>query len=677
MSSPGDNRQRLRRAMWAGGDAESVAAMMGWGALVWGVYCAFQIVFNGVVLDESVLPGQIIANAVPYPAGHPHDVFYRQAYSFSHFAAAGLWALGLDEIGISALRNWLFLFTSIMAVFSVAIVLTRRPSWAHAAVAVALLGAYLRFEGTYPMWVFPAYYSNGHIGLQVAVISAAMLAGGLWRTGGILLGALPALHVTMSLVAWPWAFLYLAFTKVYARAEIRRRFGLGMAAGLAVSVALAALVVLLPQPQPAVSPYVGDAVDGESVRESYIALTDRHRAPLPLYTFGYLLNPAAFAALGVLVWAYLGAVARRRGDDDTATSVAGVIAIGGLAWAIVFGTWALLQIGGWLPDAVVISMPWRFSNVSAILLVPFTLAGLSGLTRRMPEQEAAVTCALVIVTIFAAGVASSALVPMVGRGLVGGNIIMALWGLLLGGALWNARRAAQERIPALVASALLLAASAAFFANTRIVVYIALAAVVAVVVLSVARRLPPMARRRGALSPALVAAVVICAVAALPDRDSFAFTPNQPRWDIVSDDDRLVVDFLEANAAPEEMVLVAYYYPRAELQAKAAQPVLLELETLQIMTYMPRLAGVIGEMTRDLYGVEYGERLSLPESCGVTGLNEWCELWSRRWRERTRADWVALAEKYGFRYVLAPRDPALDLTPVVSGERVTMYSTEG
>ena len=157
MASTDDNQHQIARMLWFGGGGKSLAVMLGWGALVWGAYSALQIVFNGVVLDESVLPGQIIANAVSYPAGHPHDVFYRQAYSLSHFAAAGMWALGFDEIGISALRNWMFLFTSVMAVFSVALVLTRRPYWAHSAVAVALLGAYLRYQGTYPLWVFPSY----------------------------------------------------------------------------------------------------------------------------------------------------------------------------------------------------------------------------------------------------------------------------------------------------------------------------------------------------------------------------------------------------------------------------------------------------------------------------------------------------------------------------------------
>ena len=82
------------------------------------------------------------------------------------------------------------------------------------------------------------------------------------------------------------------------------------------------------------------------------------------------------------------------------------------------------------------------------------------------------------------------------------------------------------------------------------------------------------------------------------------------RWDEVSPYDRALSEWLAANTGPDEMILPAID-PRTELQGKTGRPVLMEMETLWLMSYMPQLAPTVGTMARDLYGIDYanGEQL--------------------------------------------------------------------
>src|SRR5262249_24857850 len=159
---------------------------------------------NGIVLDEALAPAQIIAGAVRYPAGHPHHIYYLKAYSLFYYLAGAVWAITPAPLAISAARNFLFLLASAFTPFALTVLLTRRPLWGHFASAVTGGGVAPLFEGIYPMWVFPSGNSNGHLGLHTAALIVALLLARCWRTGGLLLGLLPALHPVMPLVIWPW-----------------------------------------------------------------------------------------------------------------------------------------------------------------------------------------------------------------------------------------------------------------------------------------------------------------------------------------------------------------------------------------------------------------------------------------------------------------------------------------
>jgi hypothetical protein len=127
------------------------------GAALLALYSVAHVISTGVVVDETVMPAQIITGEVTYPAWHPHGIFYRNAYSLSHYSAAAFYRLWPDPSALSFARNCVFLFLSLFSVYAVTLGLTRMTLWAWVATALVLFEAHLRFMGMYPMFVFPNY----------------------------------------------------------------------------------------------------------------------------------------------------------------------------------------------------------------------------------------------------------------------------------------------------------------------------------------------------------------------------------------------------------------------------------------------------------------------------------------------------------------------------------------
>ena len=136
--------------------------------------------------------------------------------------------------------------------------------------------------------------------------------------------------------------------------------------------------------------------------------------------------------------------------------------------------------------------------------------------------------------------------------------------------------------------------------------------------------------------------------------------------------DRELSRWLAAHSRPGEMILPAIM-PQTKLQPRTGHPVLMEAESLYLMSYMPSLAPAIGAMTRDLYGVDYADRDQIEHISrnGRLGLSFPC--WSEAWKNRKRHEWQALGRKYGFRLALAPSEAPLDLPVVLPGPFWSLY----
>src|SRR5262249_18914353 len=269
------------------GEDFAVGRLLACGAIVWGAYSIVQILINGIVLDEALAPAQIIAGAVQYPAGHPHQIYYLKAYNLFHYLAGAVWAITPATLAISAARNLLFLLASAFTPFALTVLLTRRPLWGHLVAAATVTGAAPLFEGIYPMWIFPSGNSNGHLGLHAATLVVALLLARVWRTGGLLLGLLPALHPAMPLLILPWSGAYLLFSgeSISRKEKVRLLRALGL--GLGVCVALALIIYFRAADAAAVSPYniLSDGADGKLIHWQFTVTTDVHRRLAPLWWF--------------------------------------------------------------------------------------------------------------------------------------------------------------------------------------------------------------------------------------------------------------------------------------------------------------------------------------------------------------------------------------------------------
>lgn len=686
------------RLFWAGGEEITDGRMLIFGALVWGVYSIVQILVNGIVFDEALAPAQIIAGAIQYPSGHPHQIYYQKAYNLFHYLAAGVWAIKPAPLAISAARNFLFLFSSAFVPFALTVLLTRRPLWGHLAAAMTVMEVALRFGGIYPMWVFPNGNSNGHLGLHAAMLVVVLLLARSWREGGLMLGLLPSLHPAMPLLIWPWSGAYLLFSRELHSRKEKARLLRGIGLGLAICAALALVIFIRAADSGAVPPYQAQPenaqVDGELIHRQFTLTTDVHRRLAPLWWFAYSVGPVALFVIGMLLlWAPKRPEAASSAGPNSRTCL-WILSLSGIASLYVYGAWALQYWTGALPAPIEMSMPYRFANFTTLLLVPVTVAAMAGAQAAMDERASRFATVMIAGLIFVAGI-----------GLFSDRrpeTLYVMWGLLLAMDFYAYRKQPRRRWMSPVAILAIGGVTLAIGGATRLGAgWIPLTRVflVSFLVSCLALGLSALKWRRGegrqegeqkessetrqpaALhwllkigwgQVALLCACLVSSLAALPRSSQNEVFTNMPRWDMVSQYDRELSQWLVTHARPNEMILPAIM-PQTKLQPRINHPVLMELESLYLMTYMPSLSPKIGTMTRDLYGVDYADRDRINRISQGGRLSLFSPVWREVWKTRKRDEWRELGRKYDFRLVLAPADTPLDLPVALPGPHWSLY----
>jgi hypothetical protein len=144
------------------------------------------------------------------------------------------------------------------------------------------------------------------------------------------------------------------------------------------------------------------------------------------------------------------------------------------------------------------------------------------------------------------------------------------------------------------------------------------------------------------------------------------------RWDTIKPFDVQLSAWLKSNASPNEFML-GPIFPRPQIQSKTGHPVLMEMETLYLMSYMPNLSSSIGTMAKDLYGVDFTDPDQMARVQADPGPLVESTYWASQWRTRSREQWQALGKTYKFRLVLAVSGVPLDLPVALPGEEYTLY----
>jgi hypothetical protein len=597
-------------------------------AAVCGAYAAFYIAMTGPVLDMGVESAQVIAGVVRYPSGHPYDVYHRHVYSLLNYVTAGVLAISNATIA-TVFRNWLFLFSSVYAAFALGAVLTRGDKWGYAAAAVTASGTMLQFSGRYPMSVFPTINSDGHLGLEAALIAAAFLVARWQRTAGWLLGLLPAVHGALAALTWPWALACLWWNGTWRSPTSRRALLSGLVPGCAISAVLAGAIAIQRIPAPfATAPHA----DAELVRRQFTALTDHHRAQIDPTSLAYLLGPLTLALLSI-------ALLRQIGDTLERRAIRWFVMLAVAGWVVVYAAAAGLAWRGWLPGPVESLMPFRFSNVGVSMIVPFAIAAIASASSAHGGARRLVLGGLAVVAVFANAVALLAWPSTIASG----PIAFALVGFAFG-ALTDLESAAPIAWAGLAAIGVTLLVTPP--AELRLTRAVALAIGAALATLG-ARVLSRRWRWDWLARPAPLLIGCLCAAVA-PFR-------TDPRWrapaSVVRPGESALTSWLDAHTTRDELIL-APISTKVEIQLKTGHPVLFETETLYLMQYMPSLSAEIGQLTRDLYDVDYTSTGAIPHQPNGR-LDTDNPLWERTWPGRTRSEWQTLASRYGFRLVFS------------------------
>ena len=620
---------------------------------------------NGPVADESVGTADILSGHIPYAHDHPHFIYSWRAPSLSN-AVSLIARPYLSREFVSAARNVLFIALTILVPYLIVVYRTGRIVLGLATVTLVLAGCALSFRGVYPTFLFPEFQSHGHVGAHLALLTVFLLGLGFARAGGFGLGALISLHPVFGAFAWAWAALWTSLPWRGIQ-NVRQRISLlWLAVGLAVSGATFAFYwTQSPNDIGALA-----STDGAlTIRDHFIAYTDLHRKVPPVgsqvFTHGYFAHFLLWAALA---WSLLlsrrnHAPTRERHPLDIA-----LLSFSGLTWMTVWLAWLAETNGLELPPAIVTFMPYRFSVLSQLIIPALLVIAIHRAVAQSKTTESsqagwiALGSALCCVGAVAAYVCliypASRHAP---RFQV--SVVAFLSALPFAIAVYERKSAAWSSFVPMITLGI------AWYVLQRVsqtpVLFAYAAAIVSAFALAlVVRRLPTHGRNRNVFS---IVSVAMCAGVLV----AASLTPSSSPQKHYRNFERRVNAHLAAVGASSPIAVA--FQPGYHYQAKLDSPILMESESLWIMTYVPETASYLADVTKELYGVDYSSRAALDALAAKSKIGPYAPFWTDAWKRRSVEQWQTLAEKYGFEYVISSRRAPLAFEPIIAQDGSALY----
>jgi len=616
-----------------GGDRRAVVL----GFALWAAFCCMAVLLRGVRWDENYEFAQVVLRQVVHPPGHPHVVYVTNAYSVQVYLSAALLWLTHNAWLVCAVRNLLFVLGTVLPVYLLAALLARRAIWGHVAACLVLFAVHAEFDSTYPQFIWPGMFSNGHIGMAYALVTVYFLILGRLRTAFLLLGLMPCIHLGhLPPVCLLAGLIALDHWRRDRTAEVLRAL-VPLTAGILCCVAFWLVQRSFVEPLAASGAYAA-ATDPMPVWRAIVARHDVHRA-IPTGNCHVALVSLLLVA-AVMAW-------RERGTRGGFRPWCWVLAYTiGLA-AVVWGTMAVhAAMGAATPPILLRWMPYRLLNHVPLLLIASLCGVLAGNGEKGARPQAYVLAAALLWCLI-----HPLLEPLVGAS-VHARYVVPSAGLLFAllGAAWGAsfgsrevRRVLTALVPAAAGIALFHQFGAACFAGGFLATVLVNRCVL-----------------ERAAWPAWAAAVLCFTAALVVLRQEAAGRVTLPVSPFDSD--------VSAYFAEQDEGTVMLVGPPHQLllQAKTGQAVMSDMALSYLPSYLPAIAPVVDQVFRDVYGVYLGP---VPEAAAETAALGWQEHWRRRGRER----WCKLAAAYAFQFVVAPDDVPLDLPPAVRGDGATLY----
>ena len=603
--------------------------------MLWAGFCVLAVGLRGVRWDENYEFAQALLGQVPYPADHPLAQYVHRFYSLQTLSLAALMEFFPGPLLANGLRNVMFLLATVWPPFLLGALLSGRARWGHAAAFLVLMGIHVPFYSNYPVQVWPGLYSNGHIGLGWALLTVTCVLFGYLRTGSLLLGLMPAVHLGQFPPVLAWALLRGLWLWRQGRREDLRRAAPWCVAGLAVSVLFWILQRAFVLPIPMAGPFAC-SVDPDAVLRAYMMHLAGHRA-IPWDTGQIVVAAALLLTV---------AAARWKEGPGGAWWWLGVYV--GIVATLVWGIMAIqAQMGISTPWMLIAWMPYRLVNHLSPILIAMMAAVLGEKTPGRPWIAGALLYGAVRPLLGAVLPASLfaryfAMGDAVFFALMGATAVMLAWAL---------RRDRSFCIPwmALVSAGLIVLGLVHQFGAVCCVLG-GMAAVAS-------------NRWRFAAHPRWIAIATACGAAlmCLLLVEQWRQREHLP----VSSFECQVRQYLDEKHESNAMILVRHQ--QESLQARLGHPVMTDMATLTWIPYQPSLGPALYKMYRDLYGITITDNPNEPVTT---------QPWFEVWPAKTKTEWQRLGQEYGFHYVFAPGFMKLDLPKALEGATDNLFVIE-
>lgn len=326
------------------------------GALVGGIwYGSWQVVVES---------GQALSGVVEYPN---HNAFYQyhiKAWTVAHQITAVLLIAGLSAKLVSLLVSAVLGVIVFMALSGVVLLVSKNRALSVFSpfALLALLGVRENFYYgvAYPIVMFNSHHSNGIMGRNLSILIMILIGLGYRRAAFVLLGIIPAFHITWG--AWTWGVVacWLLWERHLNRKTLimwAPWFGIGFS----ISILSFAYQQWMAQSLPVV-----DAETQARMLTTFYTHWDYHRAPVNVNVSSYYMALTTFALSCTWLWCFKGSLCHGVGSFLRLL----IITSGFASIACLFAT-----VPHGLPNAINMLMIGRFVN-AAIAVLPVLALGL-------------------------------------------------------------------------------------------------------------------------------------------------------------------------------------------------------------------------------------------------------------------------------------------------------------
>jgi hypothetical protein len=312
----------------------------------------------------AVESAQVLAGVVEYPRSNPFYMYHTKVWTLLHPLGALLLRAGLSEATVSLLVSGLLGMVSFAALTMTTFALCR-DRWISLGVPFFIeLTRAANFEIAYPIWILGSTHTYGVIGLSLALLVAALLGNGCFRSGAFALGLMPAIHPSIG--AWTWIVVGLAVAgDLRGLRESLRRALPFFAAGAALTLTSLAVHLLVIQDVPA-----ADAAASSRYLTAFVRLWDAHRRPIALD------NPGVYVAAGALALVVFRLFTSGAALPREAALLLRILAVsGGLGLLFLAMSWVPPEH---VPATLLVFMPSRLVNLIVLAAVPLLVGLLAG-----------------------------------------------------------------------------------------------------------------------------------------------------------------------------------------------------------------------------------------------------------------------------------------------------------